>query len=285
MAFTPVQQRFRFYNDDGTDTTSTAAAAENANLTITEGGGNKSYQLRFQVQESGGTAGANTDDWQLQASRNGGAYFNVTTTSAYVKAFDSANLTDAVPISAPNFRLTAGTGTAEQGEVSEDGLLDNRQITASNYTEFLYTVQTIDADLAPTDTLDFRLLYNGATFTYSVTPRITNEAGGAISGISTLTFTPAGVLTGSGALSGASSLTFTVQAALTWVGGMRGSSSLTFTPSATGQLFGFMSGATSLSFSVRGLAYPDHAYLRNRRRLRDPHYRSFDRSVRRAPRF
>lgn len=180
MPFAVTQQRFRFYNDDGTVSTATAAAAENTNLTITDGGGNKSYHLLIQMQETGATNGATTDDWQLQYSKNAGAWTDVTTTSTNVKAFDSTNLTDADAIANPQHRLTAGTGSAESGEISEDGLVDDRPLPASGYMELLYTIQTVDTDLAATDTLDFRVLYNGATtgVTYSVTPRITNAAGG-----------------------------------------------------------------------------------------------------------
>jgi len=179
MPFAVTQQRFRFYNDDGSITTATAAAAENANLSITDGGGNKSYHLLIQMQETGGTSGATTDDWQLQYSKNAGAWTNVTTTSSNVKAFDSANLTDGGSIATGDFRLTAGTGTAQAGEISEDGLLDDFIVRSTQYNEILFTIQTVDTDLAATDTLDFRVLLNGATtgVTYSVTPRITNNAG------------------------------------------------------------------------------------------------------------
>lgn len=219
MPFAVTQQRFRFYNDDGSITTATAAAAENTNLTITDGGGNKSYHLLIQMQETGGTSGATTDDWQLQYSKNAGAWTNVTTTSSNVKAFDSANLTDGGSIATGDFRLTAGTGTAQAGKISEDGLLDDFIVRSTQYSEILFTIQTVDADLAAGDTLDFRVLYNGATtdVTYSVTPRITNQTTGytmvADAGAFTLTGTAAGLLRGYVMAASAASFTLTGTAA------------------------------------------------------------------------
>lgn len=69
-------------------------------------------------------------------------------------------------------------GNFVAGKISEDGLVDNVQITANNYTELLYSL-TIDSDAVDDgDTLDFRVLRNGAVLdTYTVTPRITIEEG------------------------------------------------------------------------------------------------------------
>jgi hypothetical protein len=102
------------------------------------------------------------------------APFSVTTTSKEVVPFNSASLTDG---NATTNRLGSGTGSFVAGEISEDGLIDDLQITASNYTELLYSL-TIDSDaVADNDTLDFRVLRNGSTtgMTYTVTPRITIE--------------------------------------------------------------------------------------------------------------
>lgn len=163
---------FGFYEDDGSESASTAIAAENTNITrlVTA---DSALTLRYGVQESGsGNAdGATTDDYQLQVSKNAAAYANVTTASTNVKAHASANLTDA---GATTQRLSSGTGSFIAGEISEDGLLDDWQLTANNFSELLYTITVVAADTAEGDTLDFRVLRNGAVFnTYSVTPRIT----------------------------------------------------------------------------------------------------------------
>lgn len=99
------------------------------------------------------------------------------TTSNRVLGYNSSNLTDG---NATTNRLGSGSGSFVAGKISEDGLVDNLQITASNYTELLYSLTLESTALADTDTLDFRVLRNGATSTvnYAVTPRITIDSGG-----------------------------------------------------------------------------------------------------------
>ncbi|MFY9316581.1 MAG: DUF6701 domain-containing protein [Burkholderiales bacterium] len=165
-----TQAAFRFY-EDGTEAGSTAIGAQDTNISRDLTGGNSNLQLRLRVQEINGLSGAATDDYQLQYSKNAGAYANVTGASANVRGFNSGSLTDG---GATTNRLTAGTGSFVAGEISQDGLVDDHQITASNYTEHLYSLTLMSADLANGDTLDFRVLRNGAAFSsYAVTPRIT----------------------------------------------------------------------------------------------------------------
>lgn len=164
---------FRFY-EDGTETGATAIDAENTN--ITRYTGDPVVVLRYGVQESGSgsASGASTDDYQLQYSKNGGAYTNVTGASTNVRGFTSADLTDAA---ATTQRLSAGTGSFVAGEIAEtDGLLTDWALTANNFSDLLYVIELVAGDLADNDTLDFRVLRNGAVFnTYSVTPRITAD--------------------------------------------------------------------------------------------------------------
>lgn len=175
--FALTQRAYRFFNDDGTESTATVAANENTGLTLRVNDGLTRTVLRISLAETGAgsIAGATTDDYQLQVSRNGGAFANVTAASSVVRGFNSANLTDA-GITTNNANLSdPGSGLFSGGEVSENGLVSDRQITANNFTEFLYTLEVVTADVAHNDTLDFRVLLNGATtnMTYSVTPRIT----------------------------------------------------------------------------------------------------------------
>ncbi len=169
--FALTQARWRIYADDGSETTSTPLNGENANVTLAPG---VTYHLRIGLDETGAgsIAGATTDDYQLQYSKNGGGFTNVTGASSNVIGVNSANLTDA---GTTTQRLSAGGGSFVAGEIAEDGLLDDRQVTANNFTEFLYAIQIVGADVAEGDTLDFRVLLNGATtnMTYSVTPRLT----------------------------------------------------------------------------------------------------------------
>lgn len=169
--FAVTQRAFGFY-EDGAEDTSVAIAAESTNITRLVVA-DSNLQLRVGLQESGAgsVSGATTDDYQLQYDKNGAASWqNVTTTSSNVKAFGSASLTDA---GTTTNRLSAGSGAFVAGEVSETGLVTDRQLTANNFTEMLYSLTVVAADTTTGDTLDFRVLLNGATFTYSVTPRIT----------------------------------------------------------------------------------------------------------------
>jgi MSHA biogenesis protein MshQ len=164
------QAAFRFY-DDGTEAGSTAIAAQDTNISRDVAAGNSNLQLRLRAQEINALPGAAVDDFQLQYSKNAGAYTNVTGGSANVRGFNSASLSDG---GATTNRLGAGSGSFVAGVIAEDGLADNHQITASNYTEYLFSLTLVSADLANADTLDFRLLRNGVTIAaYSVVPRIT----------------------------------------------------------------------------------------------------------------
>lgn len=175
--FALTQRAYRFYNDNGSESTGTAAAAENTALVV-KPNGTKQYILRIGLGETGAGSinGATTDDYQLQRSYDGGAYANVTTTSTVVKAFASGNLTDAgVTTNRASDPLSDGGGSFVAGEISETGLITDRQITANNFTEFVYTVEVVAADVTDGKNIDFRVLLNGATtnVTYTVTPRIT----------------------------------------------------------------------------------------------------------------
>jgi hypothetical protein len=113
----------------------------------------------------------NTSTWSNQgATRN--FYFKLTPTSERVQPFDSTNLTEG---SATTNRLGAGSGGAfVAGKISEDAEVNDLAITASNYTELLYSLSLGSTLLANGDTLDFKVYKNGvALATYNVTPRIT----------------------------------------------------------------------------------------------------------------
>lgn len=174
--FALTVQHYRFFNDDGSETTMTVAANEDTALTLNINQATPRTILRMVLSETGAgsISGATTDDYQLQYSYDGGAYTNVTTTSSVVKGFNSTNLTDA-GTTTNNPNLTDGGGTFVAGEISESGLVTDRQITANNWTELVYTLEVVHANVANAKNIDFRVLLNGATtnMTYSVTPRIT----------------------------------------------------------------------------------------------------------------
>lgn len=173
-AFTPNLNKFRFY-EDGSEDGSTPIANENTNITRTITS-DSNLHLRVLIQESGGgTSGATSDDWQLQYEKNdSGSWVNVTTTSACIKGYNSSSLTDAaVTTNRSTNGISDGSGSFVAGEISETGLITDRQLTLSNFTEFLYSLTVVASEVVNGDTYDFRVLWKGGTFTYNVTPRIT----------------------------------------------------------------------------------------------------------------
>jgi hypothetical protein len=178
--FTPAFDAFRFYND-GSESGSSPWAAQSTNISVRCGAGDRKVHLRVRIQETGGAAGASTDDWQLQYSKNGGAYTNVTASSSNVRADTGSSLTDgsATTNRATN-GITDGTGSFVAGVQEEgDGQIADHQLTASNFTEHVFALMLVAADLANGDTLDFRISLNGGSpgMTNSVTPRITVNKG------------------------------------------------------------------------------------------------------------
>lgn len=216
--FALTQVHYRIYNDDGSESTSTPKAAEDTQTTISTQ--SPKFHLRIVLSETGAgsISGATTDDYQLQYQYDGGAFTNVTTTSSVVKGFDSSNLTDAdVTTNRGTNGVTDGGGSFVAGEISEDGLIDDRQITANNFTEFLYALQVVPGSAADGKVVNFRVLLNGATtnMTYTVTPSIVVDHPSIAAGAGTLTLTGTAATPKHGWLvaGGAGTLTLTGSAA------------------------------------------------------------------------
>lgn len=175
--FTPVANAFRFY-EDGTESGSTPIDAQDTNISrnVTA---DSILHLRVRVDETGNGAGATTDDYILQFSKNAGAFTTITSVSANVQgAGTGAGLTDnaATTNRATNGISDPGTGSfVAGGQRESDGTVFDRQLTASNFTEHVWAIKLIAADLANNDTLDFRVSLNGGApgMTNNVTPRIT----------------------------------------------------------------------------------------------------------------
>lgn len=175
--FTPVFNAYRFYAD-GTESGSTPLQNENVDTSIDVTAGNVIFHLRVRIQESGGAAGATTDDWRLQASRNGGAYGDF---DAQV-GMDANSASGLVNGSATTNRatgITDGSGSFVAGKQSDLGAtISNHQLTASGFTEHVWAIfvrTDLGDELADGDTFDFRITLNGGApgMTNSVTPRVT----------------------------------------------------------------------------------------------------------------
>ena len=170
------QAAFRFY-EDGTESGSIALAAQNTAPLVNISAGDAVFQLRVRMQETGNGNVPPTDNFQLQFEKNAsGTWTNVSPAPGPVMSYDSPRLTNA---GATTSRLTGGTGSFAAGEISEGGVVDSLGWAQSGYTELLYSLKLIAADLAPGDTLRFRVLRNGLTtgVTYTQTPTLTAFAG------------------------------------------------------------------------------------------------------------
>lgn len=172
VTFNLVQDGYRFYADDGSESASTALGTQDTALSL-DVEVRTALHLRIRLTETTGAAsGAATDDFQLQRNINGAGWQNVNAVNTGVQYSNSTHLTDSA---ATTERLTGATGLGsfQAGEVSEDGLVDDYQVLASNWTEFLYSIAVNYAEVTNGDTITFRVLLNGSTLGgYSVTPTI-----------------------------------------------------------------------------------------------------------------
>ena len=166
-----IQAAYQYFDDAGTEAGAASLAAVNTAITANTGNGDQAGVLRVRMQV-GANPGFSTDDWQLQWEKNGnGTWTNVTTGGNTVLGYNNPNLTDAA---VTTNRLGAGSGSFVAGKISETGLVSDLAITASNYTELVFSVKLLAANFTDGDTLRFRVLYNGATtaMTYTVVPTI-----------------------------------------------------------------------------------------------------------------
>jgi hypothetical protein len=165
-----IQQHFRFRTDGLAvdDAGVTWGAAEDVNYYP---GTDTNFRIRFAIDNTG-TGGGNSRF--LLYSLNSGSYTQVTTSSSVIRSVDASTSADNASIATANFRLTAGTGTAQSGQYDETG---SNTITLTNgfYTECEYGIVLRSADVAAGDLIDLRMYETAGTpFTsYTRTPRIT----------------------------------------------------------------------------------------------------------------
>jgi hypothetical protein len=199
-AFGPDSDAFRFY-DDGTESGSSPKAAQDTNITLTATG-DAQFHLRFRIQETGAIDGASTDDFALEVDKNSGGFAAVTGSSSNVQSDTASGLTaDAVTTNRAGDGIADGAGSFVAGEQEEtNGVIEDRQLTANNFTEHVWACKLIEADLGAADTLDFRVTLNGGApgMTNNVLPRITISSGGRIMG----SLAGPGGLAGSGGIAG-----------------------------------------------------------------------------------
>jgi hypothetical protein len=171
QAQTQIHARFR--SDTGTvEASPTWFANEDTNYSLDVSAGNVFLRVRVSVQEN--STGSSVTSWILRASKNGGAYANITTSGTDI-ANDSGASSSSDEAATTTQRLTSGTGSYVAGLYDNNGAMGNISITANNFMEFEYGLVVKSAGVADGDTFDFRVYRSGSTAfsAYTVTPRIT----------------------------------------------------------------------------------------------------------------
>ena len=164
---TVTQAAYRFFTS-ATESGSTGRAAQDTAWTLNYALTPSSTQLRIRLQSTNAEPLSATDDWRLQFAVNGGAWTSLTLGGA-PGYFDGSSTTEG---EATTNRLTGGTGSFVAGKVSEDGVVDDLNWSANNFTELVYVIDA--SGLSYGDVVTFRVVRNGSTtgMTYAVTPTI-----------------------------------------------------------------------------------------------------------------
>lgn len=177
-AYTPVLTHYRIYDDDGGEAASTPLENEDTSHDFNVDAGNITFHLRFNEDEQGGDTNSNSNRViQLRYDKNSTGATNVTAISNDIQAAGSGSqLTDddATTNRATN-GITDGSGTFIAGEQEEgDGSVTcTDQLTAGNFTEFVFAVTIVAADVANGDSITFDYTDDGTAVTVNSTPTIT----------------------------------------------------------------------------------------------------------------
>ncbi len=163
------QSHFRGRSDaSSVDTAATFIAAVDTNYNL---GAGITSRIRFTVQETGGGNPA-AATVKLQAQKNSGGYFDVTTSSTIVKAIDAGASAEDTSIAT---KQLTGTGSYIAGRYSEDGSpATTVDMTASSNTEWEFGFQIVAGDVALSDTINLKVVaLSGTSITATTVPTIT----------------------------------------------------------------------------------------------------------------
>lgn len=166
MATDLRQNHFRFGYDDGTESTHTFIAAQD---TVTCLALDTTYLLRIIVQESGGTAAANTD-WTWQYKLNGGSWTAITTSSSVARAVTPNAWANGAHCT--NRLSKSGTFESSGAGCTTDGTAGGtaNDIAASGCSETELAFQLRSADVAYGDVVYFHVISPDFTVTNNVNP-------------------------------------------------------------------------------------------------------------------
>lgn len=164
------QTDYRGREDDGGETSATWIASTNTDWTEDF---NHTFRLRLAITETNGVSDNNVA-FQLQYNHNSAGWNNVTTSSSVVQATTSSNFSDG---DATTQQITSGTYAA--GEMAEDGVAGEVNalidFAGNDISECEWMLDFVDADVADTDTVQFRAVQSDGTLlaAYTNTPTVT----------------------------------------------------------------------------------------------------------------
>ena len=175
--FAPEFTKWRFYDDDAGEAASAPLEAQDTDHTLTVNV-DTSIQLRMAIQNN--DAAGSTDDYRLDYDKNATGFAILTTsdTGTGILANTAGLTNDNATTDRATNGITDGSGTFDAHVQITDGI-GNATLGASNWTETVYGIQFIAANVADTDTFDFEF-GRPNSMTNTVVPRITiaQSAGG-----------------------------------------------------------------------------------------------------------
>jgi len=161
------QQHFRFRNDDGSESSATWRGATDQDAYLAS---DTVYRLRFLVKERYNEARYDSEgnNVQLQYRLNAGTWTNVTTSSSVVKAVAS----QLVDNGDTTQQLGSGSYVVNNNAQIEDGnwyLGTHDPWYGQSECEVEFSIQVIDADTSPGDTVEFMLAGGNARIVFEQT--------------------------------------------------------------------------------------------------------------------
>lgn len=171
--FDPDFVNFRFYDDDAGEAASAPLEAQDIDHTLTVDT-DQAIQFRALIQNQMAADGTTMDDYGIEYDKNGAGPVSLTTTDTGtgIRAVAAGLTNDNATTDRSTNGITGGSGTFVAGEQSSDGIVDDMQLTSSNYTHHAYGVEFVSTNVANNDTFDFTFTGSSGV-TNTATPRIT----------------------------------------------------------------------------------------------------------------
>lgn len=154
------QTAFRGRNDDGSETGATWKDSTNAGY-IVNPALSDIHRIRIAVAEVNG-ASDNNREFQLQYSKNGGSWTNVSTSTANVQAVTSSNVSDGTQTTQQITSETFAGGEIAAGDALA-GDSSPVDFAGNDVAEVEYVVQVISSDVSQGDTIELRAIFGDGT--------------------------------------------------------------------------------------------------------------------------